>query len=98
MPERELNKTTIALGVIDLQKGIAAQPAQPYPAQDIVRNAAQLVTAFRKYGMPVFLVYVVHSPGTMLNTKSETSFSRPTPCPRPGQSFSRRSPRSHQIS
>ena len=87
MPELEVNKQTTALVVIDLQKGIAAQPAQPYPAQGVVRNAALLVAAFRKHGMPVFLVHVIASPGTMLNVKSDTSFSRPTPLPQDWSEF-----------
>ncbi|MGA2162052.1 MAG: hydrolase [Methanoregula sp.] len=81
MPESEINKTTTALVVIDLQKGIAAQPTQPYPAEEVIRNAARLVTAFRKNGMPVFLVHVVASPETMLKVKSDLSFSRPMPPP-----------------
>ena len=81
MPELTLNKTTTALVVIDLQKGIAAQPTQPYPAQDVIRNAARLVQAFRKNGMPVFLVHVVTTPGTALKVASDLSFSRPSPLP-----------------
>ena len=41
MPELELDKSTTALVVIDLQKGIAGRPMQPYTAQDVVKNAAQ---------------------------------------------------------
>jgi nicotinamidase-related amidase len=81
MPELEIDKTRTALVVIDLQKGIAAQPTQPYPAQDVVRNAAGLVKAFRKNGMPVFLVHVVAAPETMLKVNSDQSFSRPGPLP-----------------
>jgi nicotinamidase-related amidase len=81
MPELTLNKKTTALVVIDLQKGIAAQPTQPHTAQDVIRNAARLVTAFRKSGMPVFLVHVVNTPETMLKAGSDLSFSRPSPLP-----------------
>ena len=88
-----MNKKTTALVVIDLQKGIAAQPAQPYPAQEVVRNAGLLVAAFRKNGMPVCLVQVVSSPDTMLKVNSDQSFSRPGSMPgRLVQSLSRRSP------
>jgi nicotinamidase-related amidase len=81
MPELTLNKATTALVVIDLQKGIASQPTQPHSAQDVVRNAARLVAAFRKNGMPVFLVHVVTTPETMLKVESDLSFSRPSPLP-----------------
>jgi len=81
MPELEVNKTTTALVVIDLQKGIAAQPTKPYPAQDVIRNSAKLIKAFRKNGMPVFLVHVVNSQETMLKVNSDLSFSRPMPLP-----------------
>ncbi len=81
MPELALDRTTTALVVIDLQKGIAAQPTKPYPAQEVVRNAALLVQAFRKNGMPVFLVHVVSTPETMLKVTSDQSFSRPLPLP-----------------
>ena len=81
MPELELNKSTTALVVIDLQKGIAGRPTQPYTAQDVVKNAAKLVQAFRKHRMPVFLVHVVHAPETMLKVESDTSFDRPAVLP-----------------
>ncbi len=81
MTELEITRTTTALVVIDLQKGIAAQPTKPYPAHDVVRNAARLVQAFRKNGMPVFLVHVVSTPETMLKVRSDQSFSRPMPLP-----------------
>ena len=48
MPELDMNKKTTALVVIDLQKGIAAQPTQPHPSSVVIKNAARLVTAFRK--------------------------------------------------
>jgi nicotinamidase-related amidase len=81
MPELKIHKITTALVVIDLQKGIAAQPALPHPAQEVIRNAAQLVKTFRQNGMPVFLVHVVTTPETMLNVESDQSFSRPVPLP-----------------
>ncbi len=54
-------KTTTALVVIDLQKGITAMPTQPYEAKSIIGNAAELAEAFRKNKMPVFLVRVATS-------------------------------------
>jgi nicotinamidase-related amidase len=81
MPELKLQKTTTALVVIDLQKGIAAQPRQPYPAPEVIRNAALLVKAFRKNDMPVFLVHVVTEPETTLKVESDLLFSPPGPLP-----------------
>jgi nicotinamidase-related amidase len=81
MPELEINKKTTALVVIDLQKGIAGRPTEPHTAQDVVKNAARLVQAFRKHGMPVFLVHVVHSPETMLVMQTDTTFPRPPVLP-----------------
>ena len=76
-PELVVHKSTTALVVIDLQKGIAGRPTQPYTAQDVVKNAGMLVEAFREHTMPVFLVHVVHAPETMLKVQSDTSFDRP---------------------
>ena len=81
MPELEIHKTTTALVVIDLQKGIGAQRTQPYAAQEVIRNAARLVQVFRNNRMPVFLVHVVAAPETMLNVTSDLSFTRPAPLP-----------------
>jgi nicotinamidase-related amidase len=81
MPELEINKKTTALVIIDLQKGIATQPTQPHASHEVVRNAARLAAAFRKHGMPVFLVHVVSTPETMLKVKSDTTFSRTGPMP-----------------
>jgi hypothetical protein len=61
VPDLELDKSTTALVVIDLQKGIAGRPTQPHTAQVVVKNAAKLVKAFRKNTIPVFLVHVVHA-------------------------------------
>ncbi len=59
----KLDTQKTALVVIDLQKGIAAQDRRlaPHSAAEVVRNAARLAAAFRKNGMPVFLVHVVVS-------------------------------------
>ncbi len=81
MPALEMSKNTTALVVIDLQKGIATRPTQPHTAKDVVRNAARLIAAFRKNGMPVFLVHVVSTPETMLKVQSDETFSRTGPMP-----------------
>ena len=72
-----ISKSKTALVVIDLQKGISQMEAKPYSARDVITNAAKLADAFRKNGMPVFLVHVSMGPGTMLKTISDESFQRP---------------------
>ena len=57
----DINKSRTALVVIDLQKGITATPTQPHDTATVIRNAVRLADAFRKNGMPVFLVHVVAS-------------------------------------
>lgn len=57
----DIDKTKTALVVIDLQKGILAIPTQPHSTAAVVRNAGKLADAFRRNGMPVFLVRVVAS-------------------------------------
>ena len=57
-----IDKSKTALVVIDLQKGIAGRETAPYPAATVVKNAAAIADAFRKNGMPVFLVRVTPSP------------------------------------
>jgi nicotinamidase-related amidase len=59
--ETIIDKTKTALVVIDLQKGIASMPTQPYDAKVVINNAANLAKAFRNNGMPVFLVRVLTS-------------------------------------
>jgi len=58
-----IDKTKTALVVIDLQKGIAAgMTTAPYTTAAVIKNAAALADAFRKNGMPVFLVHVNTAP------------------------------------
>ena len=72
------DKSKTALVVIDLQKGILSMPTKPYPAHEVIENAAKLVNTFRKNGMPVFLVHAITTKETMLNVVSDESFSRPS--------------------
>jgi nicotinamidase-related amidase len=46
-----------ALLVVDLQKGFAGLPSA-HPMQDVVGNAATLLDAFRRHGLPVVLINV----------------------------------------
>ncbi len=65
----DIDKKSTALVVIDLQKGIASmgRGMVPYDAETVIKNASKLAEAFRKNGMPVFLVHVAPSKGDMLN-------------------------------
>jgi nicotinamidase-related amidase len=80
--ELTIDKAKTVLVVIDLQKGITAQPTKPYPAHDVIKNAAKLVNTFKKNDMPVFLVHVIITKETMLNVLSDESLlssSAPSP-------------------
>ena len=74
-----VDKSKTALVVIDLQKGITAMPSRPYTAQEVIANATELVNAFRKNNMPVFLVHVEITNETMLHSISDQTFSRSQP-------------------
>lgn len=62
MKDTLINRSKTALVVIDLQKGVVGRQTAPYAADIVVKNAAAVADAFRKYGMPVFLVRVAFSP------------------------------------
>jgi nicotinamidase-related amidase len=62
MSSLSIDKSKTALVVIDLQKGIVGRQAAPYASGSVVKNAATIAAAFRKNGMPVFLVRVTPSP------------------------------------
>ena len=65
----ELDRKSTALVVIDLQKGIVSMDRQlaPHSAKEVIGNAARLADAFRRSGMPVFLVHVMSSGPERLN-------------------------------
>jgi len=81
LTELAIDRDRTALVVIDLQKGIAGLPARPYPARDVIGNAARLVDAFRRNRMPVFLVHVDTAKGPGLTVISDESFPRPPSMP-----------------
>lgn len=56
-----IDKTKTAIVVIDLQKGIVAMDTQPHGAKTVIENTSELLKAFRKNDMPVFLVRVAFS-------------------------------------
>ena len=60
-PPLEIDKGKTSLIVIDLQKGIAGTATAPLDGPTVIANAAKLADAFRRNGMPVFLVHVVAS-------------------------------------
>jgi len=76
------DKASTALVVIDLQKGIASIPAEPYPASFVIGNAANLAQAFRQNQMLVVLVRVTPSADgkdglkPMNDSKTQMNFPR----------------------
>ena len=77
MSELNINIERTAIVVIDLQKGIAAIPSEPYSSKIVIENTAKMLKEFRKKDMPVFLVHVTPSPDMkdFLRPVSETSFN-----------------------
>ena len=75
--ELKIDVRKTAVVVIDLQKGIAAIPTEPYSAEAVIENSVTILQASRKKGMPVFLVHAAPSPDLKDTLKpiSETSFS-----------------------
>ena len=69
-----LDRTKTALVVIDLQKGVTMIEAHPHDARTVIANAARLAKSFRADGMPVFLVHVERSKGTVLQTNADATF------------------------
>jgi nicotinamidase-related amidase len=72
MAELIIDRGRTALVVIDLQKGIAMDPAlKPHAAQEVISNTAKLLRAFREHSMPVFLVRVELNETIALNPESD---------------------------
>jgi nicotinamidase-related amidase len=78
-----IDRSKTALVVIDLQKGIVGRQTAPYASDFVVKNAAALAEAFRKIGMPVFLVRVAFSPDgkDVLRPLVDTPWPAQTPPP-----------------
>ncbi|NUR08522.1 MAG: hydrolase [Nocardioidaceae bacterium] len=49
---------SVALVVVDLQRGVVGLDTAPYPAADVVARTVELADAFRTHGAPVVLVRV----------------------------------------
>jgi nicotinamidase-related amidase len=75
--ELNLDKGKTAIVVIDLQKGIASMPTEPYSLKVVIENTARMLKELRNNNMPVFLVHVTRSKDMKdaLRPVSETSFS-----------------------
>jgi nicotinamidase-related amidase len=58
----KLDPGTIALVLIDLQKGITTFPSQPLSAKEVISNAQKLLKVFRQKKALVVLVHVTPSP------------------------------------
>lgn len=58
----QLDPTTTALVLVDLQKGIVAMPVQPRSGQEAAAAGKSLAGRFRAAGAPVFLINVAFSP------------------------------------
>jgi nicotinamidase-related amidase len=84
--ELDIDKLKTALVVIDLQKGIVGRQTAPYAADAVVKNAAALAAAFRKNGMPVFLVRVRFAPDRKDALKPAADLPMPAQTPPPGWS------------
>jgi nicotinamidase-related amidase len=78
-----IDRSKTALVVIDLQKGIAGRKTAPYLPEVVVRNSATLADAFRKNGMPVFLVHVTPSPDGKDALRPLADAARPVQPPSP---------------
>ena len=77
-----LNPKSVALVMIDLQKGILAAPVAPHPAAGVIANSARLAVALTKAGGIVVRVHVDFSPDGADRLTQEVD--RPTPgAPRP---------------
>jgi nicotinamidase-related amidase len=78
-----IDRLKTALVVIDLQKGVVGRQTAPYAADVVVKNASALAGAFRKHGLPVFLVRVAFSPDgkDALRPVADTPWPAQTPPP-----------------
>jgi nicotinamidase-related amidase len=59
--EVQLDATTSALVLIDLQKGIVSRDTKPHAAVDVVARCSELAARFRTAGSVVVLVHVAFS-------------------------------------
>ena len=83
-----LEASRTALVLIDLQKGILAQPLAPHAAADVLKNAVALATACTEAGALIVPVNVAFSPGNAdrLMQPVDTPAAIPAGGPPPGWS------------
>jgi nicotinamidase-related amidase len=76
--ELNINPAKTAVVVIDLQKGIAQMPTQPYSSETVISNTANLLNIARQKGINIFLIRVSRSPDLKdaLKPISESTFQR----------------------
>ena len=81
--ELSIDKTKTAFVAIDLQKGIAGRATAPYTSDVVIKNASAIAEAFRRNGMPVFLVRVTPSPDgkDALHPIADMTMKMPSPPP-----------------
>ena len=77
MAELTIDKSSTALVLIDLQRGIATGDLTPNSAADVIARGAQLATAFRKSGALVILVHVDPGPFGVLFPRPQADNPRP---------------------
>ena len=77
----QLDSTSTALVLIDLQHGIVAYPLEPYSSAEVVERCARLAAAFRAHGAPV--VYVRVDLANMLPTLVDRPMGDPSAPPPP---------------
>ena len=81
MSNLSIDRSSTALVVIDLQKGIVARQTAPHASEAVVEKAAALAAAFRNKGMPVFLVRVTPSPDGRDALRPAADAAIPPPSP-----------------
>lgn len=70
-----VDRTKTALVVIDLQKLFLTMETAPHGTRTVISNAAKLAAAFRKEGMPVFLVHPSPAREAALKTLVDSPFA-----------------------
>jgi nicotinamidase-related amidase len=77
MSELTIDKSTTALVLIDVQRGIATGNLAPNAAADVVSRGAALAAAFRKAGALVVFVRVDLGPNSVLFPQPQADNPRP---------------------
>jgi nicotinamidase-related amidase len=77
MAELTIDRSSTALVLIDLQRGIATGNLAPNAASDVVARGAELVAAFRKSGTLIVLVHVDPGPNGELFPRPQADTPRP---------------------